>query len=151
MCLDTSQSSDHLSPPLYDDHEDDDLEIIEKMHFNHDDTDVFSQEPEESENDDAVNRHHLDSSSTVDPNETGNDVDCRTWCSLVDETKYVAAPPEVMGDIAGGGQEESVHGENKSLILTLVKQVKPGMDLSKVVLPTFILEPRYVAAVFTRP
>jgi hypothetical protein len=32
--------------------------------------------------------------------------------------------------------------ENKSLIFHLVKQVRPGMDLSKVVLPTFILEPR---------
>ncbi len=32
--------------------------------------------------------------------------------------------------------------ENKSLILCLAKQVRPGMDLSKVVLPTFILEPR---------
>lgn len=32
--------------------------------------------------------------------------------------------------------------DNKSLIWFLVKQVRPGMDLSKVVLPTFILEPR---------
>jgi hypothetical protein len=35
-----------------------------------------------------------------------------------------------------------VGDENKSLLLCLVKQVRPGMDLSKVVLPTFILEPR---------
>lgn len=39
-------------------------------------------------------------------------------------------------------QTEEVADENKSLIWTLVKQVRPGMDLSKVVLPTFILEPR---------
>lgn len=39
-------------------------------------------------------------------------------------------------------QTETVSEENKSLIWTLVKQVRPGMDLSKVVLPTFILEPR---------
>jgi len=32
--------------------------------------------------------------------------------------------------------------ENKSIVWFLVKQVRPGMDLSKVVLPTFILEPR---------
>ena len=32
--------------------------------------------------------------------------------------------------------------ENKGLIWTLLKQLRPGMDLSKVVLPTFILEPR---------
>lgn len=37
---------------------------------------------------------------------------------------------------------EELAEENKSLIWCLVKQVRPGMDLSKVVLPTFILEPR---------
>lgn len=42
----------------------------------------------------------------------------------------------------GGGQQEELAEENKSLIWCLVKQVRPGMDLSKVVLPTFILEPR---------
>ena len=39
-------------------------------------------------------------------------------------------------------QTEEVAEENKSLIMHLLKQVRPGMDLSKVVLPTFILEPR---------
>lgn len=37
---------------------------------------------------------------------------------------------------------EVLADEHKSLIWYLVKQVRPGMDLSKVVLPTFILEPR---------
>lgn len=37
---------------------------------------------------------------------------------------------------------EELAEENKSLIWCIVKQVRPGMDLSKVVLPTFILEPR---------
>ncbi len=37
---------------------------------------------------------------------------------------------------------ETVSEENKGLIWTLLKQLRPGMDLSKVVLPTFILEPR---------
>lgn len=41
-----------------------------------------------------------------------------------------------------GEQVEELADENKSLIWILVKQVRPGMDLSKVVLPTFILEPR---------
>ncbi|XP_066999126.1 oxysterol-binding protein-related protein 8 isoform X2 [Anabrus simplex] len=41
-----------------------------------------------------------------------------------------------------GEQVEELAEENKSLIWYLVKQVRPGMDLSKVVLPTFILEPR---------
>ena len=39
-------------------------------------------------------------------------------------------------------QTEEVAEEHKSLFWTVMKQVRPGMDLSKVVLPTFILEPR---------
>ncbi len=39
-------------------------------------------------------------------------------------------------------QTEEVAEENKSLLIHLLKQIRPGMDLSKVVLPTFILEPR---------
>lgn len=41
-----------------------------------------------------------------------------------------------------GEQVEELAEENKSLIWYVLKQVRPGMDLSKVVLPTFILEPR---------
>lgn len=40
------------------------------------------------------------------------------------------------------GQTEEMAEENKSLLWCLLKQVRPGMDLSKVVLPTFILEKR---------
>ncbi|CAF3956583.1 unnamed protein product, partial [Rotaria magnacalcarata] len=58
------------------------------------------------------------------------------------ETPYVAAPPEEMGELGNAAQTEEVAEENKSLIMHLLKQVRPGMDLSKVVLPTFILEPR---------
>ena len=47
---------------------------------------------------------------------------------------------EVFGD--AGDQTEEISDENKSIVWFLVKQVRPGMDLSKVVLPTFILEPR---------
>lgn len=39
-------------------------------------------------------------------------------------------------------QTEDLADENKSLIWSLLKQVRPGMDLSRVTLPTFILEPR---------
>ncbi|XP_059080332.1 oxysterol-binding protein-related protein 8-like isoform X4 [Tigriopus californicus] len=39
-------------------------------------------------------------------------------------------------------QTEEFSDENKSIVWFLMKQVRPGMDLSRVVLPTFILEPR---------
>ncbi|KRZ77341.1 Oxysterol-binding protein-related protein 8 [Trichinella papuae] len=61
---------------------------------------------------------------------------------VIQETVYVPAPPEVFGASGESEQVEEVAEENKSLIWTLMKQVRPGMDLSKVVLPTFILEPR---------
>lgn len=56
------------------------------------------------------------------------------------ETPYVLSSEEEFG--GAGEQVEELPEEHKSLIWFLVKQVRPGMDLSKVVLPTFILEPR---------
>lgn len=59
------------------------------------------------------------------------------------ETSYVFdGGHEEFGLVGNAGQTEDVPEENKSLLWTLLKQVRPGMDLSKVVLPTFILEPR---------
>ncbi|CAA94223.2 PH domain-containing protein [Caenorhabditis elegans] len=56
------------------------------------------------------------------------------------ESAWIPSPKEVFGP--DGSLTEEVGEENKSLIWTLLKQIRPGMDLSKVVLPTFILEPR---------
>ncbi|CAK9823249.1 Oxysterol-binding protein-related protein 8, partial [Anthophora retusa] len=58
----------------------------------------------------------------------------------VNETPYVANEQEVLG--SAGEVVTELQEEQKSLIWFLMKQVRPGMDLSKVVLPTFILEPR---------
>ncbi|XP_062338702.1 oxysterol-binding protein-related protein 8 isoform X2 [Osmerus eperlanus] len=58
------------------------------------------------------------------------------------ETPYLEQSHEELGEAGEASQTETVSEENKSLIWTLLKQVRPGMDLSKVVLPTFILEPR---------
>jgi len=59
---------------------------------------------------------------------------------LPTHTNYTEDPPEVFGTT--GDQTEEFSEENKSIVWFLMKQVRPGMDLSKVVLPTFILEPR---------
>uniref|UniRef100_A0A672MIR5 Oxysterol-binding protein n=1 Tax=Sinocyclocheilus grahami TaxID=75366 RepID=A0A672MIR5_SINGR len=48
----------------------------------------------------------------------------------------------LQSSVGEASQVETVSEENKGLIWTLLKQLRPGMDLSKVVLPTFILEPR---------
>ncbi|XP_041984273.1 oxysterol-binding protein-related protein 8 isoform X2 [Aricia agestis] len=56
------------------------------------------------------------------------------------DSTYVEDPDHEIG--VAGELVEEVAEENKSLLWFLLKQVRPGMDLSKVVLPTFILEPR---------
>lgn len=59
----------------------------------------------------------------------------------VEETSYVApVEHEEFGE--AGETSEEMEEENKSILWALLKQVRPGMDLSKVTLPTFILEPR---------
>lgn len=55
-------------------------------------------------------------------------------------TNYTCDQTEVFGTTEN--QTEEFSEENKSIVWFLVKQVRPGMDLSRVVLPTFILEPR---------
>ncbi|ESO08840.1 hypothetical protein HELRODRAFT_168751 [Helobdella robusta] len=58
------------------------------------------------------------------------------------ESPYVENVEEELGQLGDASQTEEVADENKSIIWSLVKQVRPGMDLSRVALPTFILEPR---------
>ncbi|XP_038620490.1 oxysterol-binding protein-related protein 5 isoform X2 [Tachyglossus aculeatus] len=57
-------------------------------------------------------------------------------------TTYVEQAHEEMGEPGGSSQTETVSEENKGLMWALLKQLRPGMDLSRVVLPTFVLEPR---------
>eukprot|EP00127_Corallochytrium_limacisporum_P006658 Clim_evm37s232 gene=Clim_evmTU37s232 len=55
-------------------------------------------------------------------------------------SKYVENRADLVDVVQA--QEEELQEESKSLIWILAKQVRIGQDLSKVVLPTFILEPR---------
>ncbi|XP_053417023.1 oxysterol-binding protein-related protein 5 isoform X2 [Nycticebus coucang] len=57
-------------------------------------------------------------------------------------TTYVEQAHEELGELGEASQVETVSEEHKSLIWVLLKQLRPGMDLSRVVLPTFVLEPR---------
>ncbi|XP_062948938.1 oxysterol-binding protein-related protein 5 isoform X2 [Cynocephalus volans] len=49
---------------------------------------------------------------------------------------------EELGELGEASQVETVSEENRSLVWVLLKQLRPGMDLSRVALPTFVLEPR---------
>ncbi|GMT06531.1 hypothetical protein PENTCL1PPCAC_28705 [Pristionchus entomophagus] len=58
------------------------------------------------------------------------------------ESPWVKSEVETFNHLGAESQTGDVGEENKGFLWTLLKQVRPGMDLSKVVLPTFILEPR---------
>uniref|UniRef100_A0A8C9B0A1 Oxysterol-binding protein n=1 Tax=Prolemur simus TaxID=1328070 RepID=A0A8C9B0A1_PROSS len=57
-------------------------------------------------------------------------------------TTYVEQVHEELGELGEAAQVETVSAEHKSLMWVLLKQLRPGMDLSRVALPTFVLEPR---------
>uniref|UniRef100_A0A3B4A5I9 Oxysterol-binding protein n=1 Tax=Periophthalmus magnuspinnatus TaxID=409849 RepID=A0A3B4A5I9_9GOBI len=114
--------SDHLKDPdLYSDKSD--------REQDHEESDAEGLEKSEESDSDTSERQD-DSYIDLDPNEH------------LRETSYMEQSHEELGEAGEASQTETVSEENKSLIWTLLKQVRPGMDLSKVVLPTFILEPR---------
>ncbi|XP_056365864.1 oxysterol-binding protein-related protein 8 isoform X1 [Oenanthe melanoleuca] len=93
---------------------------------------------EESENDALGKSEESDS----DTSERQDDSYVDPEPADIRETTYLEQSHEELGEAGEAAQTEEVSEENKSFIWTLLKQVRPGMDLSKVVLPTFILEPR---------
>lgn len=103
-----------------------------EKHFNEHDLDIDD------------NTSHVEGTNVVmsEAGETESDSENEPIEMEIDnpETPYVQANEDEFG--AAGEQNEELAEEHKSLLWLLVKQVRPGMDLSKVVLPTFILEPR---------
>jgi len=56
------------------------------------------------------------------------------------EVEYIHE--ELNQEYEEGAKVDEINGESKGLVFMLLKQVRIGMDLSRIVLPTFILEPR---------
>lgn len=113
------------------------LDDSQEHHTTESDDDSFGDEEEDGEIEnipfDGDAKHTLKLSS----------IDADRETPMVTQTIYVFdGGNEEFGLVGDAGQTEEVAEENKSLLWTLLKQVRPGMDLSKVVLPTFILEPR---------
>ncbi|XP_033167787.1 oxysterol-binding protein-related protein 8 isoform X4 [Drosophila mauritiana] len=128
----TAPTSSYIGEPLPVSHETQWSEADYEKHFNDHDLDADSQ----NEAPNAV-MSGLESESESDPAEPAQEDVVDQQCV---ETSYVPFTEEEFGE--QGEQVEELAEENKSLIWCIVKQVRPGMDLSKVVLPTFILEPR---------
>uniref|UniRef100_A0A672TQ77 Oxysterol-binding protein n=1 Tax=Strigops habroptila TaxID=2489341 RepID=A0A672TQ77_STRHB len=117
---------------------------IERHHFK--DHDMYS---DKSDKENDHDHEESDNDGLGKSEESDSDTSERQDDSYIDpepidvkETTYVEQSHEELGEAGEAAQTEVVSEENKSLIWTLLKQVRPGMDLSKVVLPTFILEPR---------
>ncbi|XP_053572742.1 oxysterol-binding protein-related protein 8 isoform X2 [Bombina bombina] len=116
---------------------------IERQHFK--DQDTYS-----DKSDKDLDHDHDESDNDGKSEESDSDTSERQEDSFIDpdpidsikDTTYVEEAHEELGEAGEASQTETVSEEHKSLIWTLLKQVRPGMDLSKVVLPTFILEPR---------
>ncbi|XP_078405083.1 oxysterol-binding protein-related protein 5-like isoform X2 [Cetorhinus maximus] len=114
-------------------------------HVQYKDADVYSDRSdrendphhEELENDTNEKSSRSEESDT-DISEIHGEM-CRKDLS---EATYVAENSEEFGEVGETIKTETVTEENKSLMWTVLKQLRPGMDLSRVVLPTFILEPR---------
>ncbi|MGH0144165.1 UNVERIFIED_CONTAM: hypothetical protein FKN15_006995 [Acipenser sinensis] len=118
---------------------------IETQHFR--DHDLYSdksdreneQDHEESDNDGLEKSEESDTDTSERQDDSYLEPEP---IEVLRETTYLEQSREELGEVGEASQTETVSEENKSLIWTLLKQVRPGMDLSKVVLPTFILEPR---------
>jgi len=117
-----------------------DEDDVEK-HFKHDFDDTGSL----TSQDDVGGGGGVTEQSGYHSEEDGSDLEGSDEVSVIEDsqpphTNYTEDPPEIFGKTED--QTEEFSEENKSIVWFLMKQVRPGMDLSKVVLPTFILEPR---------
>ncbi|XP_075456323.1 oxysterol-binding protein-related protein 8 isoform X1 [Ascaphus truei] len=115
---------------------------IERQHFK--DHDTYSDKSDKDNDHDESDNDGLGKSEESDSDTSERQDDSFIDPEPIDlkETTYIEEVHEELGEAGEASQTETVSEEHKSLIWTLLKQVRPGMDLSKVVLPTFILEPR---------
>ncbi|XP_017848569.1 oxysterol-binding protein-related protein 8 isoform X1 [Drosophila busckii] len=128
-------ANNYAGEPLPVSHETQWSEADYEKHFNEHDLDADSQN-------EAANAamSGLETDTESDPPAEEEAAEPEPVEQPICETNYVPLTEEEFG--AQGEQVEELAEENKSLMWCIVKQVRPGMDLSKVVLPTFILEPR---------
>eukprot|EP00057_Strongylocentrotus_purpuratus_P012544 XP_011667018.1 PREDICTED: oxysterol-binding protein-related protein 8 isoform X4 [Strongylocentrotus purpuratus] len=105
---------------------------IENKHFKHEGLDEDDLENERVKDSDSKSESEASEVEELAPLEVAQ--------QDTKETTYVPVASEDL--CLNISQTETLAEENKSLIWTLMKQVRPGMDLSRVVLPTFVLEPR---------
>ncbi|XP_025988719.1 oxysterol-binding protein-related protein 8 isoform X6 [Solenopsis invicta] len=117
----------------FDDHEYDTRQVVtlDPVYTSHTDLDDISQPENGVAADAEISASDSESEASAKEDQSSEPIT---------ETPYVSNENEVLG--TAGEVVAELQEEQKSLIWFLMKQVRPGMDLSKVVLPTFILESR---------
>uniref|UniRef100_A0A671QJJ0 Oxysterol-binding protein n=1 Tax=Sinocyclocheilus anshuiensis TaxID=1608454 RepID=A0A671QJJ0_9TELE len=113
------------------------LQLNDSMLENHMENDANSDKSEREAHEDSDNATNENGGRLTEESDMDQSDDV-----CLQATAFVEEAHEEIGEVGEASQVETVSEENKGLIWTLLKQLRPGMDLSKVVLPTFILEPR---------
>uniref|UniRef100_A0A6G1SIE9 Oxysterol-binding protein-related protein 8 n=1 Tax=Aceria tosichella TaxID=561515 RepID=A0A6G1SIE9_9ACAR len=118
-------------------HKNDILDVKNKNHSNqaHQSSNIFKP-------DSTINRSALDNNQwSLNYAKMVSKFSKYSWKELkLENVDYVEDATEELNHT--GSHIEEVQEGNKHLLWHLIKQLRPGMDLSKVTLPTFILEPR---------
>ncbi|XP_012413093.1 oxysterol-binding protein-related protein 5 [Trichechus manatus latirostris] len=134
------ESSPDTSPSSLYVHTDQDLFPLNGSSLgNHLENDAFSDKSEKENAEESDNETQDPSRKTT---ESGSDQSEPRGSPVRRGTTYVEQASEELGELGRAAQVEAVSEENKSLVWVLLRQLRPGMDLSRVVLPTFVLEPR---------
>uniref|UniRef100_A0A8D2JPH8 Oxysterol-binding protein n=1 Tax=Sciurus vulgaris TaxID=55149 RepID=A0A8D2JPH8_SCIVU len=133
---DASPSSPYGLPASASVHPDQDLFPLSGSSLeNHLENDGFSDKSENAEDSGAETQDH-----SRKTHESGSDQSETPGGRR--GTTYVEQTQEELGELNEASQVETVSEENKGLVWVLLRQLRPGMDLSRVALPTFVLEPR---------
>ncbi|KAM9221444.1 oxysterol-binding protein-related protein 5 isoform 2-T2 [Dugong dugon] len=134
------ESSPDTSPSSLYVHADQDLFPLNGSSLgSHLENDAFSDKSEKENAEESDNETQDPSRKTT---ESGSDQSEPRGSPVRRGTTYVEQAPEELGELGQSAQVETVSEENKSLVWVLLRQLRPGMDLSRMVLPTFVLEPR---------
>ncbi|MBZ3886232.1 Oxysterol-binding protein-related protein 5 [Sciurus carolinensis] len=134
---DASPSSPYGLPASASVHPDQDLFPLSGSSLeNHLENDGFSDKSENAEDSGAETQDH-----SRKTHESGSD-QSESPGGPRRGTTYVEQTQEELAELNEVSQVETVSEENKGLVWVLLRQLRPGMDLSRVALPTFVLEPR---------
>lgn len=97
---------------------------------------------EEEEEESKETAEETTTTTTTTTTGMTRDEELYTLAGVVDGTRLSPPAAQYQHEVPRGEMTFDAFEQGRSVIMSLVRQIRPGMDLSKVVLPTHILEPR---------